>query len=108
MCEMKMSNKRPVGIFLMGVLMLNCGFAAESGNKKRIDRFSESKNFYDGKFHNHNDVKLASPSFWRATKAVMFEGADRVPTRPLPVNRLNSCRPVTYWSGAAAYFSLSS
>jgi hypothetical protein len=63
--------------------------SAESGNKKRIDRFSESKNFYDGKFHNHYDVKLASPSFWRATKAVMFEGTDKVPTRPLPVNRLN-------------------
>ena len=86
---MKISNKRIVGIILMGVLMLSCGFAAESGNKKRIDRFSESKNFYDGKFHNYNDVKLASPSFWRATKAVMFEGTEKVPTRPLPVNRLN-------------------
>ncbi len=63
--------------------------SAVSGNEKRIDKFSESKNFYDGKFHNHNDVKLASPSFWRATKAVMFEGTDKVPTRPLPVNRLN-------------------
>lgn len=34
----------------MGVLMLSCAFAAESGNKKIIDRFSESKNFYNGKF----------------------------------------------------------
>jgi L-ascorbate metabolism protein UlaG (beta-lactamase superfamily) len=86
---MKMSPKRIVEIILMGVLMLSCAFAAESGNKKGTDRFSESKNFYDGKFHNHNDVKLASPSFWRATKAVMFEGTDKVPARPLPVNRLN-------------------
>ena len=86
---MKMSHKRIVEIVLMGVLMLSSAFAAESGNKKMIDRFSESKNFYDGKFHNHNDVKLASPSFWRATKAVMFEGTDKVPARPLPVNRLN-------------------
>ena len=73
----------------MGVLIVNCVFAAEADKEKRIDRFSESENFYDGKFHNHNDVKLASPSFWRATKAVMFEGTDKVPTRPLPVTRLN-------------------
>ena len=39
--------------------------------------------------HNHNDVKLASPSFWKETKAVLFEGADKVPAKSLPVLRLN-------------------
>ncbi len=69
-------------------LMLSCVLAEETSTKTAGDRLMESKNFYDGKFHNHDDVVLQSPSFWRATKAVLFEGKDKEPSRPLSVNPL--------------------
>jgi len=60
---MKKSNKGLVRIILLGVLMLSYSSTAESGDTKGINKFSDSKNYYDGIFHNHHDVKLASPPF---------------------------------------------
>ncbi len=72
----------------MGLLVFSCSIIFKSENTMGSDKIEQSKHFYKGKFHNHNDVKLASPSYWKATKAVMFEGDDKRPEKPLPVSKL--------------------
>ena len=47
---------RLLGIVFILALMLSCVFGEEAGTKTRGDRLIESKNFYEGKFHNHDDV----------------------------------------------------
>jgi hypothetical protein len=85
----RISNKNFLGAFLIGLLVFSSCWNHHSDYTMAGDNHLGSPHYYDGKFHNHNGLKLVSPSFWRATKAVLFEGANKIPARPLPVLRLD-------------------
>ncbi len=86
---MRKTNKKSLSAVIVVLSIFSCSFTPNTANDMESDKVSRSNNYYDGKFHNHDDIVLAAPSYWRATKAVFFEGTDKEPSKPLPVVQLD-------------------